>query len=75
MNNKVYIFIDFVKLFFLEIYICFKPTFLIVQNIWYNKDSQEFWKLLLPELQLSSLTNVYEGAYEVRVKHSMRQIS
>lgn len=29
-----------------------------------QQDSQEFWKLLLPALQLPALTDLYQGAYE-----------
>jgi hypothetical protein len=29
-----------------------------------QQDSQEFWKLLLPALQLPSLVDLYQGAYE-----------
>jgi len=33
-------------------------------NVYEQQDSQEFWKLLLPELKLAALTNLYKGHYE-----------
>ena len=33
-------------------------------SVFEQQDSQEFWKLLLPELKLSSLVDLYQGAYE-----------
>eukprot|EP00560_Eucampia_antarctica_P001872 CAMPEP_0197841648 /NCGR_PEP_ID=MMETSP1437-20131217/46301_1 /TAXON_ID=49252 ORGANISM="Eucampia antarctica, Strain CCMP1452" /NCGR_SAMPLE_ID=MMETSP1437 /ASSEMBLY_ACC=CAM_ASM_001096 /LENGTH=273 /DNA_ID=CAMNT_0043451439 /DNA_START=310 /DNA_END=1128 /DNA_ORIENTATION=- len=33
-------------------------------SVYEQQDSQEFWKLLLPELHLPSLVDLYQGAYE-----------
>lgn len=33
-------------------------------NVYEQQDSQEFWKLLLPELEFPSLVDLYQGAYE-----------
>ena len=33
-------------------------------NVWEQQDSQEFWKLLLPQLELSPLTDLYQGCFE-----------
>lgn len=33
-------------------------------NVYEQQDSQEFWKLLLPELQHSTLTELYKGHFE-----------
>ncbi len=33
-------------------------------NVYEQQDSQEFWKLLLPELNYNPLTNLYKGEYE-----------
>jgi len=32
--------------------------------VWEQQDSQEFWKLLLPALQLKALRDLYAGSYE-----------
>ena len=33
-------------------------------SVWEQQDSQEFWKLLLPEFQLPQLVDLYQGSYE-----------
>lgn len=33
-------------------------------NVWAQQDSQEFWKLLLPQLDLSPLMDLYQGFFE-----------
>ena len=33
-------------------------------NVWAQQDSQEFWKLLLPQLDLSPLMDLYQGCFE-----------
>jgi len=33
-------------------------------NVYEQQDSQEFWKLLLPELEYPALVNLYRGEYE-----------
>jgi ubiquitin C-terminal hydrolase len=37
-------------------------------NVFEQQDSQEFWKLLLPELHLPQLTDLYQGAFEDYIK-------
>ena len=32
--------------------------------VWQQQDSQEFWKLFLPALQLPALANLYQGSFE-----------
>jgi ubiquitin carboxyl-terminal hydrolase 7 len=36
-------------------------------NVYEQQDSQEFWKLLLPEIDLEELTNLYKGRYDTYI--------